>query len=337
MAKQISIIIPVYNRGYCLSRCLDSVLKQTFTDWECILVDDGSSDNSVEVCRQYAEKDSRFQVVEQPQNEGVSVARNRGLDLASGEFIAFIDSDDWIEPVYLEVLYGNIDERTMPVVGIGRETCFGNIMNVDQIRGYISRLDNADGILTFWNGAQFCGPVCRLYHRSIIEKYHIRYTPKISWGEDLIFNCAYYQYIEKVCIVSTRLYHVVRQEVSLTTKAAYNKTFVEACRLIWMSLNELMVNKKINSPELEKIINDSYIKFALAKVTDPFYHKTLYSFKHRFRRVKQHTKEIDHERLKKYIADNKGLCIKHRLFSWNLYLLLWIILECRFLLTPQND
>jgi len=92
----ISIIIPVYNVEKYLQRCLDSIVTQTFTDWECILVDDGSLDNSGKICDEYAEKDRRFKVFHLT-NSGVSVARNKGLDEANGEWINFVDSDDWIE------------------------------------------------------------------------------------------------------------------------------------------------------------------------------------------------------------------------------------------------
>lgn len=94
---QISIIVPVYKVEQYLHKCLDSILAQTFTDWECILIDDGSPDNSGKICDEYAQKDSRFRVIHQ-ENAGVSAARNAGLNAALGEWIGFVDSDDWIEP-----------------------------------------------------------------------------------------------------------------------------------------------------------------------------------------------------------------------------------------------
>lgn len=338
MVKRISVIIPVYNRGYCLPRCLDSVLKQTFTDWECILVNDGSTDNSIDVCMEYAKKDTRFQVVEQLKNEGVSVARNRGLDVAGGEYVAFIDSDDWIESDFLEILYKNVDERTMPVIQNDMEKCNGNvIVNVNLIRNYTFWLNEADGILAFIRTWQFASSVCRLYQRSIIEKYHIRYIPGISWGEDHIFNCTYYQYIEKISFISTRLYHIMCQEGSLTTIAIYNDTYVEASRLIWESFGELVANKKINTPKIEKIINEYYIQYGFAKVIDVFLHKALYPSKHRFYKVIRYMKEIDKEQLKKFLVNHKKRGIIQQSFYcflfiyWNLYLLTWILLECKFL------
>ncbi|RHP33332.1 glycosyltransferase family 2 protein [Lachnotalea sp. AF33-28] len=102
----ISVIVPVYNVTNYISRCVESVLCQSMQDFELILVDDGSTDGSGEICDSYANKDDRICVIHQ-ENQGLSAARNRGLKEAKGEYIAFIDSDDYIDPAYLEVLYRN--------------------------------------------------------------------------------------------------------------------------------------------------------------------------------------------------------------------------------------
>ena len=93
----VSIIIPVYNAEHTLERCVDSVLGQEFTDFELLLVDDGSSDGSPALCDRYAAQDSRVRVIHK-ENGGVSAARNAAMDLAEGEFLQFLDSDDWITP-----------------------------------------------------------------------------------------------------------------------------------------------------------------------------------------------------------------------------------------------
>lgn len=99
----ISIVVPVYKVEAYLNRCVDSILAQSFTDFELILVDDGSPDNSGKICDEYAEKDSRVRVIHQ-ENGGAAVARNAGIDAAKGEWLAFIDSDDWVSPDYLALL-----------------------------------------------------------------------------------------------------------------------------------------------------------------------------------------------------------------------------------------
>lgn len=112
---EISIIVPVYNVERYLSRCIDSILAQTFPDYELILVDDGSPDSCGAICDQYAKKDNRIQVIHQ-QNGGAASARNAGLDIAEGEWIAFIDSDDWIHPDYLRILFEVAGQKNADIV-----------------------------------------------------------------------------------------------------------------------------------------------------------------------------------------------------------------------------
>ena len=114
---KISVIIPVYNAESTLRRCVDSVLAQTFTDFECLLINDGSKDKSGEICDEYARKDSRVKVFHK-ENGGVSSARNVGLDNARGEWVSFVDSDDWVEGDILESMY-----KTALLSGSSLVTC----------------------------------------------------------------------------------------------------------------------------------------------------------------------------------------------------------------------
>lgn len=104
MKEKISIVIPVYNVESYLDKCVKSVLEQTYTDFELFLIDDGSIDRSGEICEKYAQEDKRVRVIHQ-KNQGVSVARNVGIDLAEGRYITFLDSDDFVSKYYLELLY----------------------------------------------------------------------------------------------------------------------------------------------------------------------------------------------------------------------------------------
>jgi glycosyltransferase involved in cell wall biosynthesis len=102
---KISVIVPIYNSEKYLSRCLDSIIAQKFYDYECILVDDCSNDNSLEICKKYSFFDKRITVYHKEKNEGTAQARKTGIDIASAEYILFLDNDDWIEPEMLEELY----------------------------------------------------------------------------------------------------------------------------------------------------------------------------------------------------------------------------------------
>ena len=114
---RISVIVPIYKVEQYLPRCIDSILAQTFTDFELILVDDGSPDNCGAICDEYAAKDSRIRVIHK-ENQGLVAARNAGIDASSGEWIAFVDSDDWIHKDYLKILYsGALDETEIVICG----------------------------------------------------------------------------------------------------------------------------------------------------------------------------------------------------------------------------
>ena len=113
----ISVIIPVYNAQEGLSQCIDSLLDQTFSDYEIIILNDGSTDNSLEVIQNYASKNDSIRVIDK-ENEGVAKTRNRGIVLAKGEYIVFIDNDDFIAPDYLECFYKAIEKEKLDIVKI---------------------------------------------------------------------------------------------------------------------------------------------------------------------------------------------------------------------------
>ena len=113
-----SIIVPVYNCEKYIGKCIDSILAQTFQDFELLLVIDGGVDASLMICKDYASRDNRISVIEQ-ENQGVSAARNNGLDHATGEYVFFVDSDDWVEPDYLEKLINKAEETDCDIVICG--------------------------------------------------------------------------------------------------------------------------------------------------------------------------------------------------------------------------
>lgn len=137
----VSVIIPIYNVEQFLSRCLDSVINQTYKNLEIILVNDGSSDNSLEICEDYAKKDNRIKIVNK-NNGGLSSARNAGLDICKGKYISFIDSDDWVSLDYIDILYENIvdNEADISIVDFITKTDSNNNSNIEnknQINCYL--------------------------------------------------------------------------------------------------------------------------------------------------------------------------------------------------------
>ena len=130
MGKKISIIIPVYNAEKYLAQCIESIIKQTYSNLEIIIINDGSTDRSLEICNFYKENDQRIVVFNQ-NNSGVSVARNKGLDISNGEFIMFVDADDWLNADFVESLYKVCEEHVL-VIGDFNEKYEDDCTNRDR-------------------------------------------------------------------------------------------------------------------------------------------------------------------------------------------------------------
>ncbi|WP_455637993.1 glycosyltransferase family 2 protein [Parabacteroides sp.] len=331
----ISIVIPVYNRAYCVTVCLDSVRKQSFTDWECIVVDDGSTDDTVSVCLPYAESDPRFKIVVQPENGGVSVARNRGLELAQGEYIAFLDSDDWIEPTYLEQLHREAEYKTMPLCCMNVVDSTGKVCReVYEIPDRLYTLDNSmeELFLNHWADGLLGSPVCRLYQRNILQKYHIRYIPQLNWGEDLVFNFTYFKYIDHIKCLPFSLYHIVNRQDSLTSRVRYDDYFSEAHKLMWNVVYEFLEAKNINTLRIEACMNDSYWDFVYKRIAGIYYYqRNETTVKSRFIKVRQLVKQAGKECANRKFLLQKTFSPKQFLVVNRLGPIIWLLYECKYL------
>ena len=192
--NKISIIVPIYNTAQYLSRCIDSLLSQSFTDFELLLVDDGSNDGSDAICDAYAEKDGRIRVFHK-ENGGVSSARNLGLDNANGEWIYFVDSDDEVLPDGLRILVDCISEKVDMVMGgfveIDKN---GNSLSTEERASLF--LSKKQSIITMFYGYgsyyKYMGYMwIRLLRNRIIQEYKLRFDPSVAIKEDTLFLVQY--------------------------------------------------------------------------------------------------------------------------------------------------
>ena len=205
----ISIIVPVYNCIHTLDRCVRGICAQTMEDWEILLIDDGSTDGSDQMCDHFAAEDARIHVFHKP-NGGVSSARNLGLDHARGEYVMFCDSDDWAEPEWCETLYlaakGNPGRQ--PICNYYRNTADCESINREGQCGNLGEcIAKAD--FFFLNRYELLGiPWNKIYLRSVLEDNHIRFRPDLSLGEDFIFNLDYMKFLADGYIyIHEPLYH----------------------------------------------------------------------------------------------------------------------------------
>ena len=191
--NSISIIIPVYNAEKYLTECLDSIIAQSYRDFEVILVNDGSRDRSLDICNEFAARDCRIKVIDKP-NGGVSSARNCGIKQASGEWITFIDSDDLINKDFLHSLVTAAGEDVDFVMSglIFFDDSSGLKINEERLP-IISKLatDNPEDCFTLATLPLITSPVSKLYRRAIITKHNVAFSEKLSYGEDRDFNLQY--------------------------------------------------------------------------------------------------------------------------------------------------
>ena len=218
----ISVIVPVYKAEKTLARCVDSILAQTYADFELILVEDGSPDRSGELCDDYAKKDERVRIIHQA-NAGAAAARNRGMEEAKGNYFAFADSDDSMAPDCLETLLAALQAHGgeiamcnyIPIKGGRKEApvCHGfaegTFLDKDGIREVLYtniRSGNTGGYFSLWN---------KLISAELVRKKHLALDPNMSFGEDLCFVLDLFKHASGICFTECALYRYEQTEDGL--------------------------------------------------------------------------------------------------------------------------
>lgn len=199
---EISIIVPIYNMEKYLEQCLNSIKNQTFRNWECLLIDDGSSDSSAEICKTFQNEDERFRYIYK-ENEGVSSARNRGLELAEGNFIGWVDPDDWIEPGMFERLYHMITGNKAEIAQIGYWKEYTGFSVVKKYTQDLKVMDGKSAYFDFAFDKLPNGLWNKLYRKQIIDTPF----PVGKTYEDLYANGHWLKNVKKFVIDPQPMYH----------------------------------------------------------------------------------------------------------------------------------
>ncbi len=210
---KISIIVPVYKVEEYLPCCIESILAQTYTDFELLLIDDGSPDNCGKICDEYAAKDPRIRVFHK-ENGGVSSARNLGLDHAKGEIVSFVDSDDWVSSTYCETIIsnmGNTEILFFPLTYHYEDGCImirtaggREVVGKENVEKEISHMHPYNNTLGEWFFVYACN---KAFLRHIIEENHVRFVDSLWVAEDQVFAYTYCQYVEKLKYIEANIYH----------------------------------------------------------------------------------------------------------------------------------
>lgn len=259
MNPYFSIIVPVYNTQQFLSECLNSLINQSFRDWECIILNDGSSDNSAHICDEYGRKDSRFVVIHQ-RNKGQSATRNRGLDCAQGEWIVFLDSDDYLDISFCQNMYNYSKKyQGVDLFSFGMKRFFDKTIISDKkykSEQVISSLDLIRG----WD---FTHAGCSyMWNCKTIEKTHLRFIDGFTFCEDQELLSRIFLHDPKIVLLPYSPYYYRKNSSSITSQKQISLTWCESYLFAATNLwKYAKANNLTNSEVLPYLLSDFYDQF----------------------------------------------------------------------------
>lgn len=261
MDRKISIIVPIYNAEKTLRRCVFSLVDQTYHNIEIVLVNDGSSDNSLDICKDFAHKDSRI-VLLNKKNGGVSPARNMGLKKASGDFVMFCDADDWVKPNYCSEMLQNYSENQLLMCEIEKTTKSAKVIEeVETQQSYIEEISKTKFLE--YRDIGLGSPTNKLFEKSIIEENKICFPEDLFLGEDLAFVLSYLECISgDIRLLHKKLYVYQldnTNSLSKKTPSCYQN------ELLYEILTDAIISLKAESPKTYRL-RDKIIMLDFEKI-----------------------------------------------------------------------
>lgn len=196
---KISIIIPVYNKGQYLNKCLQSIKNQSFKNFEVIIIDDGSTDNSINIIDTYIRNDKRFTKIES-NHMGVGNARNKGLSNVNGDWVVFVDADDYLDSDYLNKMIENSQKYDLVVSGLKYDKN-GNVGESIVLPTHVFESSQIKHIFTKSYFPILTVPYCKMYKMNIIKKFDVKFE-NIQYGEDTLFTINYLKYVKKISLLN---------------------------------------------------------------------------------------------------------------------------------------
>ncbi len=252
----ISIVVPIYNTEKYISRCVTSLIKQTYRNIEIILVDDGSQDNSAKICDRFAKKDGRIKVIHK-QNSGVSETRNVGIDAASGEYLLFVDGDDFLPLDAVEILYNTIkfDNADMSCGCWAKITVKGTTYNHHSSKTV--SVDDKEQLMKIMDYEEIKGPVAKLFKTEVIKSHGFTFPEDIKISEDTIFVYKYLRECKTISIVDRNVYYYNRLSVGSATTKYYDRFNLSSFMCIDEYVNNIVSSEAdwLNLRLQQKIVN----------------------------------------------------------------------------------
>lgn len=259
----VSIIVPIFNAEDYLENCVNSILSQTYTNIEILLINDGSTDNSRLICESFSKKDPRVKVFNQS-NQGPSEARNKGIQYANGEYLQFVDADDCIDRHMTQRLISSL-QNDEDLVICGYQKVIGT--NQSNIKKKFQPLNEGSYTVEefielfpeLFRGKLINSPCNKLYKKEIICDNQITFDKTISNGEDLLFNLKYFTYSRKISIIKDLLYTYININNSFSLTNRYKKNYLENRKFIFKKINDFLEDISLRTKKdslLEEIFND---------------------------------------------------------------------------------
>jgi glycosyltransferase involved in cell wall biosynthesis len=231
MRPTVSIIVPIYNAEKTLRRCLDSIAAQSWRQIEVLLVNDGSGDKSRAICQEYCQKDTRFHLIDKVQNSGVADSRNRAMAAATGKYLQFADSDDWLRPNATELMVEAAEQNHCELVVAGFYRVLERRIYTHMalfMEGKVSRARFVEGLMrapanyyygVLWN---------KLYRADIVRESNLTFPGALDWCEDTAFNLNYISHVKFVMVLREPVYFYTKQKGSLSSPEKVLPNMMEA-------------------------------------------------------------------------------------------------------------
>lgn len=271
---KVSVVMPVYNVEKFVDKAINSVLKQTYENFELILVNDKSTDKSLEILKKYEKVDSRIKVVDKPVNEGLGYARNSGMEVATGDYIYFIDSDDYIESTLLEECVNSVEKNQSDVVIFG----YSEDQEKDGITTSVEEFKPGDLIA---EGQEFKEEFCSLYEKTIIHStcnkfykldllrnHNLKFL-KVSMCEDIFFNLQFFKIVGRVTIINNVFYHYMKRNIE-TLIVKYNSRRFEFMCDIHRQVLELVKEYGVYTNKNVAVLSKVYFRTIIFCIIQAF-------------------------------------------------------------------
>lgn len=308
--SKVSLIMPVYNAQYCLKRSVESVLSQTHTDFELIIVESCSQDNSAAMCDEFASSNPRIKVLHEEKACGPGSARNKALEVADGEYIMFIDCDDWIEQSMLESMLSEIENSDCDAVisGYYQDFLDGDdnfIYSVEvappEISAYAHKdcvsavpyLDAAKVLAVSWN---------KIYRASVIKNNGVKFAD-LMHSEDYFFIIDLFKYINSVKTVQNKYYHYMKYRRTSLTNLPYLQGFAELINNRFSAQRELLKNAGVYSGKARELMCAVHIKHVFSAIVNECGRASGLTAAERRKRVKSLLRHTNTAEAKKYTAN----------------------------------